>query len=221
MCGAGPARTLRLAIFSASVAIVLAWPARAPAQGENEVPPAVASLCRDALAHARKGEFEPARALYAKAFGVAPGPTVLFNLALAELNSGHAVDALRHFREYIQARTAEPAKVAIVRAELLPKAFGATGHIQIENEPMGAVLYLDNERIVHAPGGMLDVTPGEHSVTARTPDTGWSAKISVSPGTTAITHFTLIWVHAGPSEVAPVPDAGPRSITHGDWGVPR
>jgi tetratricopeptide (TPR) repeat protein len=160
------------------VAIALTvWPRVAPAQVESPpgtIGPAVVALCKEALAHAKKGEFEAARRLYAKALETSPSAAILFNLALAELNSGHALDSLRHFREYMRATDTEAPKVAIVSAELLPKALAATGHIQINGTPTGATAYLDGEEIVSAPGGVVDVMPGQHSVgaTRRTGDGG-------------------------------------------------
>jgi tetratricopeptide (TPR) repeat protein len=182
------------------VAIALtAWPCVAPAQVESpgSIGPAVVALCKEALAHAKKGEFEAARKLYAKALETSPSAAILFNLALAELNSGHALDSLRHFREYMRATDTEAPKVAIVSTELLPKALAATGHIQINGTPTGATAYLDGEEIVSAPGGVVDVMPGQHSVGAYTPDRGWRADVTVAAGATAEARFTLVWVHSG------------------------
>jgi tetratricopeptide (TPR) repeat protein len=169
--------------------------------------PEVASLCKEALAHARKYEFEAARVLYARALGISPSTAILFNLALAELHSARALDALRHFREYLRANDADPSKLPIVRTDLLPKAFGATGHIQIMSSPAGAKLYLDGQEIVSAPGGVVDVTPGPHVVTARSPDQGWRADVTADPGVSTEAKFALVWVHSG--ALLARSDAGP------------
>jgi tetratricopeptide (TPR) repeat protein len=158
---------------------------------------AVYALCDEALGHARKGEFAAARKLYAKAFDIAPSSSILFNLALAELNSGDALDALRHFRQYVQAADAEPSQVARVRSEQLPKAFAATGHLQILKIPDMATLYLDGKPIVYAPAGLLDVTAGEHFIGARTPDMAWHADVQAVAGATTQATLELLWVHCG------------------------
>ena len=207
-----------LAGFTLAVALAL-WPRPAPAQGDaDSVAPAVVSLCKEALAHAKRGEFEAARVLYARALETSPSAAILFNLALAELNAGHPLDALRHFREYTHARDAAPAKLAIIRADLLPKALAATGRIQINGAPSNATLYLDGEEIVSAPGGIVDVMPGPHSITARTPGQGWRADVTTTAGTTEDAAFKLVWVRAGGPQ-PPAVDAGSRPPATGDASV--
>ncbi len=158
------------------------------------IAPSVVALCKEALGHAKRGEFEKARALYAKALETSPSPAILFNLALAELNSDHGLDALRHFREYLRATDTEPAKVAIVRTDLLPKAVAATGHIRLLNSPACSTAFLDGHEIVSFPGGIVDVMPGRHFLSARTPDTGWAAEVTVAAGQSADAPLHLVWV---------------------------
>jgi tetratricopeptide (TPR) repeat protein len=149
----------------------------------------VASLCEEAHAHTKQGEFEAARLLYARALDVNPSAGILFNLALAELlSSGHAVDALLHFRFYLEARLADPAKVAIVRAELLPKAFAATGHLDVRAAPSGAEFYVDDQE-VYPDDGAVDVAPGRHTLVASTETEAFEVQVDAKAGKVTAVSF--------------------------------
>jgi tetratricopeptide (TPR) repeat protein len=183
-------------LLSLGLAGAFAWGSHTAA-AEDTNSRAVYAFCDEALGHARKGEFDDARKLYAKAFDIAPSSSILFNLALAELNAGDALDALRHFRQYVQAVDTDPSKVERVQAEQLPKAFAATGHLQILKIPDTATLYLDGKPIAYAPAGLLDVTPGEHFIGARIADMAWHAHVQAAAGATTRATLELLWVHCG------------------------
>ncbi|MGO8999206.1 MAG: tetratricopeptide repeat protein [Polyangiaceae bacterium] len=206
-------------LFVLAFVNALAWESHGAAADSTATgtPRAVVALCDEALAHVRKGEFDAARKLYAKAFDVAPSASILFNLALSELNAGDALDALRHFREYVQAADAEPKKVARTQSEFLPRAYAATGHLEVhfDNVSAEAKLYLDSERIVYVPAGILDVAPGEHFVGAATADMGWCADVHAVAGKTTPAVLQLVWVHSGMSVDAGAPVATASSSDAG------
>jgi tetratricopeptide (TPR) repeat protein len=213
----GPPLARVLAALGVAITLPL-WPRVAPAQSESAwerdvlaparagcSAPLVVSLCKEAHAHTKQGEFEAARVLYARALDVNPSAGVLFNLALAELlSSGHAVDALHHFRFYLEAQFADPAKLAIVRTELLPKAFAATGHLNVRGAPSGAEFYVDDQE-VYPDDGAVDVAPGRHTLVASTATVAFEAQVDASAGkVTAVTFLRQV-----PPRVHPPHAPGP------------
>src|SRR5208283_4797361 len=62
----------------------------------------------------KRQDYEAARVSFGHAYSVDPNAAVLLNLALAELQSGHPVDAIRHLRSYLKDPSADPAKVTVV-----------------------------------------------------------------------------------------------------------
>jgi hypothetical protein len=164
----------------------------APVASSDDQKDVAVSLCKEALQHVRDHDYEAARALYAKAYALTPTASVLFNLALAELHSSHSLDALRHFRLYIKDPAAEPPKVAVVNAELLPRAQAETGHIALDEAPRGAVVYLDDSFLGET-ASPIDVIPGRHLVTARTQDGGWLANVDAPAGTLVTAKFRIVF----------------------------
>ncbi len=54
--------------------------------------------------HYKHQDYEGARVAFARAFELSPKTALLFNLALAEVQCGRAVDAVKHFRQYVSRR---------------------------------------------------------------------------------------------------------------------
>jgi len=53
----------------------------------------------EGLKRVKAGDFEAARMSFGQAYVVLRKPDILWNLALSEEKSGHAVDALAHFKQ--------------------------------------------------------------------------------------------------------------------------
>jgi hypothetical protein len=123
-------------------------------------------------------DYEAARVEFQQAYRIEPTAKTLISLALAELQSGHALDALGHLRAYVKDPGAEPAKVEAVRSKWLPRAEEQTGHL-IVDAPPGADLLVDGQTLGKAPlAEAVDVAAGEHDVLARLG--AWSASVHVS-----------------------------------------
>jgi hypothetical protein len=112
-------------------------------------------------------DYEGARAAFARAFELSPKTALLFNLALAEVQSGHAVDAVKHFRDYLNEPDADPNKAQIIRTKWLPRAESETGLLRID-AASGTILLVDGELVGKAPLiATVPVAPGDHRVEAR------------------------------------------------------
>jgi hypothetical protein len=165
----------------------------AAARAEDKDSEKVAALCQQAYERAQSRDFAAARELYAQAMAIAPNLTIEFNLGLAELRSGRPLDALVHLRAYAKDPHAEPSKVAVANADLLPKALAATGHISLSQAPKAAVFYLDGKALVNQTDPVLDVVPGKYAVVARTRDAAWAASVDAPVGTTATPSFHIVY----------------------------
>jgi tetratricopeptide (TPR) repeat protein len=202
---AGKGRLGLVAGFALAIAGGL-WAPAAHAQ-ENAEATAAADYANQALAHVKKGEFEDARKLYEKAFENTPTTLLLFNLGLAELSAGHGheLDALRHFRQYVSASDAEAPKSAVIKSDLLPRAYRATAHIALEQAPAGASVVLDGAATT-AVDGTLDAMPGTHDVVATTAAGKWNAHVTAAAGERVVAHFER--------EAPPPPTVPPPSPVH-------
>lgn len=118
---------------------------------------------------ADKGRDEEARVKFAQAYALGASPSALFNLARTEQLSGHALEALRHWKEY--ARLPPSPKVTPAHLERAKQAIAElskkVGHIAIEAPPSTRITVdgvLAGETPLAEP---LDVSPGRHAVQAR------------------------------------------------------
>jgi hypothetical protein len=177
------------------------------------------ALSKEALGHVRKGEFEAARELYGRAFEKYPDVAIVFNWALAELNSGHELEALRHFRWYLRQKDADAAKVGVITNELLPRAVKATAHLHVTSAVGEAEITVDGQPAEISADGILDVLPGAHTVSA----TKGGAR-SVGHATTTAGQTTDVALEPSPLEPAPPPPAPqppPTTSSHVVLAGPR
>jgi tetratricopeptide (TPR) repeat protein len=166
-----------------------------------------AAISKDALVQVKKGQFEAARRLYEKAFEIFPSTPILFNFALAELRSGHVLEALGHFRAYLKAPDADAREASVVNSDLLPRAYGATGHIDVGKAPRAAELAIDGHRMVPTDDGVIDVSVGTHEVVATTGTESWRGTITLAAGERSSPPLELIATKA--ETVVPVPSPAP------------
>ncbi len=128
--------TWRLAA-AAVVAGPLSGPCRAWADSpttSDEAPntgaPAAAASAKTQAAQAtREGlnlfqdkQYDAARGAFARAFELDPQTETLVELGLAELEAGHAMEAVEHLREYLTRNDAPAANAIAVRTQWLPRA---------------------------------------------------------------------------------------------------
>ena len=145
------------AFFAALVVAMASWAATASADDSG----AFVRIGIDRYVHQ---DYEAARVAFARAFDIAPSARTLFNLALAELESDHAVESVRHMRGYLVELDAEPDKVDALRIKWLPRAEAQTSRLQID-APSGADVTLDGAPQGHAPLPPIDVAVGPHDIT--------------------------------------------------------
>ncbi len=159
----------------------------------------------EGLGRLKAEKYEDARLSFAQAYAVVRRPSILWNLALAEEKSGHPLDALGHFKDYVRQSTADDDRV---RAQKHVDALAAqTGHIDVEAFG-GTPLTVDGAAVGLTPlGEPVDVMPGKHHVEARSALTAKSADVDVAAG--QIAHVSFMTVDPPPPPPPPAPPAEP------------
>ena len=56
------------------------------------------SRFREGMQYAKGGKFEQARLSFTQAYAISADPTTLWNLAVAEMKTGHSLEALKHLK---------------------------------------------------------------------------------------------------------------------------
>src|SRR5207249_11991890 len=69
------------------------------------------TLFRSGVERFKQQDYEAARLAFARAYELAPQTGTLLNLALAELQAGKALIAVKHFRQFLRAPDATPDKI--------------------------------------------------------------------------------------------------------------
>ncbi|MFI5301683.1 MAG: PEGA domain-containing protein [Polyangiales bacterium] len=124
-------------------------------------------LFEDGVKLYRDGHFEEARVKFKAAYGLKKRPSILLNLARAELQTKRPLDAAAHFRELLAMSDAKPEDREDARAGLTD-AHKQLGVVTIE-APDGSALTIDGEARGTTPVDPIDVIPGSHSVTIKAP----------------------------------------------------
>ena len=83
------------------------------------------------------------------------------------MQSGHAVDAVKHLRQYLSAADAAQDKVEAIRAKWLPKAEAYSGLLRVDVSS-GLTVAVDDEVVGQTPFALtIPVPPGEHRIDVR------------------------------------------------------
>ncbi|MEZ4410665.1 MAG: tetratricopeptide repeat protein [Polyangiales bacterium] len=106
----------------AAVALAVLLGAKAAgAQSADDVSPealeTVRRLFREGVTLADEGRWDDARERFARVFAIRPAPMVRFNLALACERSGHWVEALEHYRQFLRDPAAQSDRARVAAAE--------------------------------------------------------------------------------------------------------
>jgi hypothetical protein len=145
---------MRLARSFAAAAVVILAPATAHAESQAD------QRHNEGKRAFAKSDFEGARQSFLQAYALDPEPKFLWDLALSETKSGHALDALQHFKKYLSLSAATAADQANAKPFLVDLE-GKTGHLVID-APKGTRLSLDGSSIERDADGAVDVLPGKH-----------------------------------------------------------
>jgi len=150
-------------------------------------------------------DYEGARDAFARAYELDPSQVgTLFNLALAELQSGHSLEAVRHLRAYLASPLAQPERVDSIRSKWLPQGEARIGRLGVD-APAGSTASVDGVVVGDAPfAAPLDVTAGEHDVRAKVGSREQLLHVSTPAGVIVAVRFL-----SGVAEAPPAPASAP------------
>jgi len=178
---------LRTTDFSAGIIILLlagtaqAAPTATPAQREAE------EHDRRAMEAIKRADAETARKEFAESYALVASPKTLWNLLVAETDSNHPVDALKHLKSYMADPNAEPRRKEQGKG-LLAELSAQAGHVRI-TAPEGVPVTLDGTLVpAEERRGVIDVSAGKHGLEALFKSGSQRKNIDAPAGTeTAVT----------------------------------
>ncbi len=163
----------------------------------------------EGLALADSGKLEEARLKFLQSISVLKVASTLFNLASVEMKLGHDVDAIEHYRTFLQLAETDPRITDQQRERAkrsIDEVLKKVGQIDIR-APQGATLSIDGKALSSIPTEPVPVTPGRHTVVASWNGAGRS--IVVEPHAGEVTKATFDGAEASP--FTPPPAEGERS----------
>jgi hypothetical protein len=178
-------RRARVLLGACLAAVALTFSPRSFAQNSE-----VNTLIETGLERYKRQDYEGARWLFARAHEVEPSEVgILFNLALAELHSGHRVEAANHLRAFIASPQAQADRRESARTKWLHDAEAQIGRVSIE-APAGTAVSVDGAAVGVAPFEQpVYVTPGDHEVTAKLGSDARSMHVNAPVGNVVTAHF--------------------------------
>lgn len=187
-------------------------PSVALAQPQSE---AVKNLARErfneGVAAYDAGRFEDARSLFLQSYALTRHPAILLNLGLAEMKSGHYVEAGNHLQQFLREhRTATVDQQNDARSNVA-EAKKRVGHLIVIVDIDGAQVTIDGVAVGTTP--LLDpvfVAVGEHTVSATAAGKTATSKATGARSTATPVTLSLQALGVTPAAVpAPAPTAGP------------
>ena len=173
--------------------------AAVPARADDVTTKEAQARFEEGLGRVKDGDFEGARVSFAQAYAVLKKPDILWNLALAEQKSGHAVEAIGHFKQLQrEARTdGDRANASKHVTDLLVQ----TGHIEVA-AVSGAQVSVDGTVVGVAPlADQVDVAAGKHHVEATSQQGAKAADVEAALG--QVVHVSFL-------EAAPTVEGKPQ-----------
>jgi|HubBroStandDraft_6_1064221.scaffolds.fasta_scaffold58247_3 hypothetical protein len=155
----------------AALAMVSAGTPRAGAQPADDVARA-RDLFREGSALAEAGKWDAARSRFERSLAYHRAALTLYNLGIAQQETGHLVDAIGSFRTFL-AQPVEPSTqqyVEPVRGALI-QLEGRVAQVEVAVQPAdlpGLVLRIDDHEVRPAPGPRR-MDPGRHEIVASAP----------------------------------------------------
>jgi hypothetical protein len=150
----------------------------------------VNTLIESGFERYKRRDYEGARTVFARAHEVDPSEVgILFNLALAELHSGHPVDAANHLRAFIASTQAQPDRRESARTKWLPEAESQIGRVSVD-APAGTQVSMDGTAIGVAPfDQLIYVAPGDHDLAAKFGSGEHSMRVTAVAGNIVTARF--------------------------------
>jgi hypothetical protein len=140
----------------------------APAPVSAKDKAAARALLREGTRLFSKGKHQDALDRFNRAYALFPSPKLLYNIAQAQRELGHQVEALTAFEGFLAQVDKPPAKLAAEVRRSVAGLQSQLAELQIQVNVTGAELSLDGRPLGVAP--LLDsvwVTPGAHEIAAR------------------------------------------------------
>ncbi len=132
----------------------------------------------EGVALTKAGQFEGARVKLLQALAARPMAKTMLNLCVIEQQLKLEHEAIKHCRQFIEAKDAEPAMVKTAQDGIMHELLQSTGRVTIVSEP-GQKVEIDGRSIGTAPfAHPIDLKAGEHSCTSN----GRTIKIVVRGG---------------------------------------
>lgn len=161
------------------------------AQGMDADTKEAKALFEDGVKLYKAGKYEEARVKFKAAYGLKKRPSIILNLANAEVQTKRPLDAIAHFKEVMAMGDAKPDDKDEAKNGLA-EARKQVGTLNID-APTGSAVTVDGESRTVPPDSLIEVMPGAHTVVLK----GEAKKIDIAAGQT-------IEVKAGAAPVATV-----------------
>lgn len=201
------ARPIAVAVLLAFTPVCLGAPrlARAQSSSDDESTKAARARFQEGVDYYDKGQYEKARAAFLQAYALRKHPAVLLNLAQSCLKSGHALEAVKDFQQFLRESTSVSAAQRADAERGLTEARQKLGRIEVQSAPTGAEISVDNTSVGNAPlSEPVDVEPGAHTVRMKASDGTVETK-NVSAGAGEKVKVQFAAQSSAPAAVAPVP----------------
>jgi len=172
-----------------------AFPSPALAQSTADDPTTAMARARfkEGVDFFDKGSFEQARASFLQAYALKKHPAVLLNLAWSCLKSGHALEAERYFRQYLNESKDSTDKQRADANDGLNQSHAKLGRIEVV-AASGTDVAIDGEHEGSTPlGDAVYVEPGAHTVKFKGTDGATDTNsVTVLAGEKAIARFAKL-----------------------------
>ena len=140
----------------------------APAQVSPKDKAAARTLLREGTRLFSKGKHQDALDRFNRAYALYPSPKLLYNIAQANRELGHPVEALSAFEGFLAQVDKPPARLAADVRRSVAELQAQLAEVQIRVDVTGAELSLDGKPLGLAPlPDSVWVTPGAHEIAAR------------------------------------------------------
>lgn len=154
----------------------------------------------------KRGEFEGARLRFLQALGLRPMAKTMLNLCVVEQQLKLEQEAIKHCRQFLTAKDADPAMVQTVQDGILRELELATGRVRFEAQP-GQKIEVDGRVVGTAPLTVpIDLKAGEHECSAG----GKVVKVVIKGGESVTVKLPLEGHDAAP----------PKETKKGSWVAP-
>ncbi|WP_394827197.1 hypothetical protein [Pendulispora albinea] len=172
-------RSVSAALIVALTPMLLATPAFA--QSDEASTKAARARFQEGVEFYDKKQYENARAAFLQAYALRKHPAVLLNLAQSCLRSGHPMESVKYFQQFMRESTSITPAQRSDAEKGLAEARTKLGRLEI-SAPTGAEISVDGNVIGTAPlSEAIDVEPATHMIRAKLSD-GTTDTKSVTPG---------------------------------------